>query len=133
MAAEVKSFSTVCGELTAEELESVISSQVGLVVPSAYYQLLAFDCDNSFEERYPLNLDIFTNLKRANLQGGCILEPEGEPDSRDETTFLLGSGAQTHPLPVLPRRKRISAPFWRKILHFVDNGGNLLINYAHDH
>ncbi len=54
VAAEVKSFSTVCGELTAEEWESVISSQVGLVVPSTYYQLLAFDRDNSFEEWYPL-------------------------------------------------------------------------------
>jgi endo-1,4-beta-mannosidase len=132
-AEEVSAFSTICSQLNTGEWEVVLSPRAGLIVPTAYYRRQPFDWDNSFEDWYPLYLDVFSNLKRVNLPIGCLFEPAGDSATPGDDRFLLELDPDANPLLVLPRLKRISAPFWRRILQFVHDGGHLYTSFSHDH
>jgi endo-1,4-beta-mannosidase len=132
-ALEIQSFSTHCAELFSGEWETSRVPRVGLVIPRAYYQKQPHDWDSDFSEWYPLYLNVFSDLKRANLQMQSIFEPAGDIDAPENEQYLLELDPDTNPLLVLPRLKRITAPFWRQILQFVRSGGHLYTSFSHDH
>jgi hypothetical protein len=114
-------------------MESSCESRVGLVIPRAYYQKQPHDWDSDFSDWYPLYLNVFSDLKRANLQVQSIFEPAGDIDTPENEQYLLQLDPDTNPLLVLPRLKRITGPFWRQILQFVRSGGYLYTSFSHDH
>jgi endo-1,4-beta-mannosidase len=132
-ALEIQAFSTHCAEVFSGEWESSREPKVGLVIPRAYYQKQPHDWDSDFSDWYPLYLNVFSDLKRANLQVQSIFEPAGDIESPDDEQYLLELNPDTNPLLVLPRLKRIAAPFWRQILQFVRSGGHLYTSFSHDH
>jgi endo-1,4-beta-mannosidase len=132
-AKEIQAFSTHCAEVFSGEWESSRESRVGLVIPRAYYQKQPHDWDSDFSDWYPLYLNVFSDLKRANLQVQSIFEPAGDIEPPEDEQYLLDLYPDTIPLLVLPRLKRITAPFWRQILQFVRSGGHLYTSFSHDH
>ncbi|UCH10697.1 MAG: cellulase family glycosylhydrolase [Fidelibacterota bacterium] len=130
---EVQSFSALCHELSSGEWDPDQAPRVGLVVPRSYYQILPHDWDSTFSEWYPLYLDVFSTLKRANLRVQSIFEPAGDLEAPKGNHILLELDPATNPLLILPRLKRITAPFWRQIMQYVYSGGYLYTSFSHDH
>ncbi|MCK4578815.1 MAG: cellulase family glycosylhydrolase [Candidatus Marinimicrobia bacterium] len=132
-AKEIRAFSTDCHDLYSGEWEPGREPRVGLVIPRPYYQIQPIDWDSDFSEWYPLYLNVFSDLKRANLLVQSIFEPAGDSECPEDEHHLLELNPAINPLLVLPRLKRITAPFWRQILQFVHSGGHLYTSFSHDH
>ncbi len=130
---EIQRFSVLTSELDEQDYQMTDTPRVGLIVPASYYITNPHDWDADFADWYPLYLETFALLKRANLQVQCIYEPavEGQDEPLQHDDVKLDPEAT--PLLVLPRLKRITAPFWRQLLAYVESGGILYTSYAHDH
>ena len=129
----MQTFRSHCDELFTGEWVASKTPSVGLIIPQAYYLPQSHDWDSDFSDWYPLYLNVFSNLKRANLHVQSIFEPVGDSDSQEYSHVLLDLNPVWNPLLVLPRLKRITAPFWRQILQFVRDGGHLFTSFSHDH
>jgi len=129
---EVQQFSAFCHDLTDQNCRTVERPRVGLVIPASYYVENPFDWDTDFKDWYPLYLETFALLKRANLQVQCLFEPPvaGQPGHSMDSEVRLDP--LITPLLVLPRLKRITAPFWKKLLQYVEEGGVLYASFAQD-
>jgi len=133
-AGEVMSrFATLAHELNKESWEKISLAEIGLVVPSNYYYKYPHDYDTEFSDWYPLYLDVFSHLKRANLNPRLLLEPAVEIENDGRLSHLLEIDPKKYPVLILPRLKRITAVFWQKLLKYVEAGGTLYASFAQDH
>jgi endo-1,4-beta-mannosidase len=133
-AAKVMSeFSKQATELVSPEWQKVISPEIAVLIPSNYYYQYPHDYDTQFDHWYPLYLEVFSQLKRTNLQPRLLLEPAIELENNGHLSHELNLDPEQHPVLVLPRLKRITAVFWQKIIQYVVSGGTLYASFAQDH
>ena len=129
----MKRFAELAKELTSNEWEQIYSPEIGVLVPSNYYYQYPHDYDSTFSDWYPLYLDVFSHLKRFNLNPRMLLEPAVELEHNGKLTHDLHLDPQQYPVIILPRLKRITAEFWEKLKQYVTEGGTLYTSFAQDH
>lgn len=133
-AGEVMSqFASLAQEMNQECWKKISPTEIGLMVPSNYYYKYPHDYDREFSDWYPLYLDVFSNLKRANLNPRLLLEPAVEIENDGRLSHLLEIDPQKYPVLIFPRLKRITAVFWQTLLKYVEAGGTLYASFAQDH
>jgi len=126
-------FSKNATELAAKEWQMESLPEIAVLVPSNYYYQYPHDYDNQFMHWYPLYLELFSQLKRTNLQPRLLLEPAIELENNGKLSHELDLDPDKYPVLVLPRLKRITAVFWQKIIQYVVSGGTLYTSFAQDH
>ncbi len=106
-----------------------------LIIPATFYHGLPFDWDRDSDEKYDLYLHTYGALASSGALPMCIHEPGVQHRSQDHdihfthhTSFVL-----TQATLWLPALKRLSAPFFEKILDHVESGGVLYASFANDH
>ncbi|MFH1852319.1 MAG: hypothetical protein ABIA75_08245 [Candidatus Neomarinimicrobiota bacterium] len=125
-------FSRLAVELAASSWQRIALPEIGLQVPSNYFYEYPHDYDTLFPHWYQLYLDVFSQLKRINLNPRLLLEPAIELENAGKLSHELELDPQRHPVLLLPRLKRITGIFWQKIIKYVENGGNLYVSFAED-
>jgi endo-1,4-beta-mannosidase len=126
-------FSKQATELASKEWQREILPEIAVLVPSNYYYQYPHDYDSQFAHWYPLYLEVFSQLKRTNLQPRLLLEPAIELENNGHLSHELNLDPELHPVLILPRLKRITAVFWQKIIQYVVSGGTLYTSFAQDH
>ena len=129
---EMRQFATLARKLTEEGWQRMQSAELGLIIPSGYYTRYPYDWDNDFSHWYSLYLDIFSHLRRSNLNPRPLFEPAIELDRDGAVSHIVDLDPEQTPLLMLPRLKRISAPFWEQIKTYVTEGGTIYASFAHD-
>jgi len=131
---EMQSISQLSKELSSKgwELEPRDS---WFIIPANFYQPLPFDWDWKTEEKYQLYLHTYGALASAGAVPMCYHEPAVEHRSQDhENSFMQTTSYVKVPVTMwLPALKRLSAPFWKKILGYVHSGSALYASFATDH
>ncbi len=105
------------------------------IIPSTYYHSLPFDWDRDTDEKYDLYIHTYGALASSGATPMCIHEPGVEYRSQDHDVHFThnASFVLTQATLWLPALKRLSAPFWVKILAHVEQGGVLYTSFANDH
>jgi hypothetical protein len=129
---EMSKFAQIVKELIEDNWKLVSNSKIGLLIPSNYYYDYPHDWDNDFEDWYNLYLDTFCSLKRTNLTPKIIFEPSIEIENNGKSPFSFALDPREIPVLILPRFKRMTAPFWKEIKTYVQNGGVLYTSFAQD-
>jgi endo-1,4-beta-mannosidase len=129
---EMSKFAQIVKELIEDNWKLVSNSKIGLLIPSNYYYEYPHDWDNDFEDWYNLYLDTFCSLKRTNLTPKIIFEPSIEIENNGKSPFSFALDPREIPVLILPRFKRMTAPFWKEIKTYVQNGGVLYTSFAQD-
>jgi beta-galactosidase len=131
--AEMQKISRLSQDLQKENWELAPRDSY-LIVPSNYYHPFPFDWDRDTDEKYELYLHTYGALASSGALPTCIHEPGVEHRSQDHDIHFThhASFVSKQTTMWLPALKRLSAPFWEKILKNVDAGGVLYTSFAND-
>lgn len=115
-----------------EEGYQRIRRPIGLFIPSYYYYRYPYLFQPEFKRWYDFYLEVFTLLKRANLDVRMIFEPAQDLAAGGAYTHELQLSPEKLPILILPRLKLMTKRMRRQLDQYLAGGGCIYFSFAND-
>lgn len=130
-ASEYVPFAQVVQEI-AEGNYHKVEQPAGLLIPANYYYEYPYQFQPEFKEWYSLYLEVFSLLKRGNVDVKMVYEPAQELEHEGRYSHSLSLNSEEIPVLFVPRMKVMSKPMRVQLEQYVHDGGTLYFSFAND-